>query len=661
MAAIAETFDALTSEQLTGVLGRKWTSYPDCIGAFVAEMDYGTAPAVQQALRDAVEANFFGYVPQQALDDLQKATSRWYRDLTGWDVPASRISVIADVLTGMQYTIEHFSRAGSKIIVPTPAYMPFLSLPGVLGREVIEVPMLNQHGTWTYDLDGIDKAFADGGGLLVICNPHNPIGKVLHREEMEALSEVVARHNGRVFSDEIHAPLVYPGQKHIPYASINDVAASHTVTSIAASKAWNIAGLKCAQLVISNDADAEVWKVAGAFNHGASTLGVVASTAGYNDGRDWLAEVIAYLDGNRKLLGRLVEEHLPGAQYSMPEGTYLAWIDLTQTPLDGDLGVFFREEAKVAITDGSACGVVGRRCIRFNLAMPRHMMEQALRQMGEAIAAVQVPMTLDDSSRWFDVREADPGVWVIEEPFHVEQVKSYLIAGSERAILLDTGMGVANIRAVVETLTDLPVSVVNSHAHWDHIGGNHLFAEIAIHPAEAADLEGGVPNAVLRPWFAPKYLTGPLPDRVTAETIAIPPSRATHLLADGETIDLGGRMLEVIHGPGHSPGGISLLDRVNGLLFSTDVAYAGALYVYARDDLPVYQRSLERLAALAPDLRMVLPCHNECPMSPDLLPRMAAGVGEIVSGRLPDWRRGSISGWVFDGFSFELKPGDDEP
>ncbi|HWK81769.1 MAG TPA: MBL fold metallo-hydrolase [Thermomicrobiales bacterium] len=261
---------------------------------------------------------------------------------------------------------------------------------------------------------------------------------------------------------------------------------------------------------------------------------------------------------------------------------------------------------------------------------------------------------------WFTVRETDPGVWTIEEPFHEERVKSFLISGTDRAILLDTGMGVADIRAVAESLTGLPISVVNSHAHWDHIGGNRLFAEIAIHPAEAADLEAGAPNAVLRPWFAPEHLSGPLPDGVTAETIVIPPSRATHLLADGETIALGGRTLEVIHGPGHSPGGISLLDRANGLLFSTDVAYAGALYVYAAEDLPIYQRSLARLAALAPELRMVLPSHNACPIAPEMLPRMAAGVAEVVDGRPPDWRRGSVSGWDFDGFSLELKPGGDD-
>lgn len=262
---------------------------------------------------------------------------------------------------------------------------------------------------------------------------------------------------------------------------------------------------------------------------------------------------------------------------------------------------------------------------------------------------------------WFDVLAVDPGTWLIEEPFHDEQVKSYLIAGNDRAILLDTGMGVADIRTIAESLTDLPISVVNSHAHWDHIGGNHLFDTIAIHPAEAADLEGGVSNETLRPWFQPDKLTGPMPDGVTAESLVIPPSRATHLLADGEQIDLGGRVLEVIHGPGHSPGGISLLDREHGLLFSTDVAYAGALYVYAQDDLPIYQQSLARLAELAPIVRLVLPCHNASPISPEILPRMATGVQDVLDGRSPDWQRGRVSGWEFGDFSLELKPGDDEP
>jgi glyoxylase-like metal-dependent hydrolase (beta-lactamase superfamily II) len=259
--------------------------------------------------------------------------------------------------------------------------------------------------------------------------------------------------------------------------------------------------------------------------------------------------------------------------------------------------------------------------------------------------------------QWFEVRELEDGIFLIEEPFHHEQVKSHLVVGVDRAILLDTGMGVRNIRAVADSLTTKPISVVNSHAHWDHIGGNHLFDEIAIHPAEADDLVAGAPNEKLRSWFQPDSLSGPLPDGVTAETIAIPPSEATSLLNDGDVIDLGGVHLEVMHCPGHSVGGIVLVDRERGILFSTDVAYAGALYVYSVPDLAIYQQSLARLAAIAPDLRVCYPCHNATPMAPDILPRMADGLEAIVEGKAPDLVRGRVSAWHFDGFSVELKLG----
>ncbi|HEV2066247.1 MAG TPA: MBL fold metallo-hydrolase, partial [Thermomicrobiales bacterium] len=227
------------------------------------------------------------------------------------------------------------------------------------------------------------------------------------------------------------------------------------------------------------------------------------------------------------------------------------------------------------------------------------------------------------SHMWFAITEPELGVFVIEEPFHDERVKSCLIVGEARAILLDTGMGVADIREVVDRLTDLPILVVNSHAHWDHIGDNHRFEEIWIHEAESDALQSGVGNAVLRRWFQPVHLTGPLPDGVSADTINIPPSTPTGTVRDGQVIDTGARLLEVWHCPGHSPGGIVLVDHASGALFSTDVAYAGALYVYGAADLPVYQRSLHRLAALAPDLKAVYPSHGESPISPRMLPRMA--------------------------------------
>jgi glyoxylase-like metal-dependent hydrolase (beta-lactamase superfamily II) len=248
---------------------------------------------------------------------------------------------------------------------------------------------------------------------------------------------------------------------------------------------------------------------------------------------------------------------------------------------------------------------------------------------------------------WFDVSELEPGIFAIDEPHHVERVKSHLIVGAETAILIDTGMGVGNIRDVVEELTDKPVTVVNSHAHWDHIGGNHLFDEILIHPAEAADLEAGYPNERMRRWFAPERLTGPLPDGVSAETLSIPPSKASGMLHEGQILGVGGRDLEVLHCPGHSPGGVVLLDADSGILFSTDVAYLGYLYVYGGAAMATYQRSLERLAALAPVLRVLYPSHNDAVVSPDALPAMVDALRRVAAGEEPGAVHGEMRQYDF--------------
>ncbi len=382
--------DRLTVDELRSVAGVKWTMYPDSIGAFVAEMDFGTAPAVQETLRKIVDDGIFGYCPPSEIERLRAACQSWYRDTKGWEIPVAWIRAVPDVLTAFQATVDHISPSGAKIIVPTPAYMPFLSLPKYFGREVVEVPMLEQGGTWSYDYDAIDAAFVEhgAGSVLVICNPCNPVGRVFGREELTPITDIVERHQGRVFADEIHAPIVYPGRQHLSYASISPEAAGHTITAISASKAWNLAGLKCAQLILSNERDAAHWKEVGYFvEHGAATLGVVGNAVAFEQGRDWLASVLEYLDRNRRLLGDLLDEHLPEARYTMPEGTYLAWIDLSAYQLPDNLDLFFREEAKVAVVDGNQCGGCGCGAVRFNFAMSRDLVEQAIVQMGRAVAA----------------------------------------------------------------------------------------------------------------------------------------------------------------------------------------------------------------------------------------------------------------------------------
>lgn len=384
----AAELDQISIDRLRELGSVKWSMFPSAIGAFVAEMDFGTAPAVRQSLHRAVDAGPLGYLPTAVQTAMSEACARWQRDRYGWEVPAERIRPLPDVLAGLQQTILHFTEPGSKIVLPTPAYMPFLSIPPQLGREIIEVPMLIEDGRHVFDLDGIDRAFRDGGGLLVLCNPYNPLGRVFEREELAAVSEVVARHGGRVFSDEIHAPLVYAPGRHVPYASIGETAAAHTITATSASKAWNLPGLKTAQLILSNDADAEIWQETGFMTeHGASTLGVIANTAAYDEGRQWLDETIEYLDGNRRMLGDLLATHIPGMGYMPPEGTYIAWLDVRGLGIEGSPAEFFRERAGVAMTDGISCGAAGEGFLRFVFATPRPVIEQAVRQMAAALRA----------------------------------------------------------------------------------------------------------------------------------------------------------------------------------------------------------------------------------------------------------------------------------
>lgn len=381
-------FDAITIEHLRRVGSVKWSAYPDALGAFVAEMDFGTAPQVTQALHEAVDTGVFGYLPAALEQQLATAWRDWARTVYDWDVPVERVRPMPDVIAALQATIEHFSAPGSPVILPTPAYMPFLTVPPAAGREVIQVPMAREGDRYVYDLDALDAAFAGGGNLLILCNPHNPIGRVLERAEMEQVAEVVERHGGRVFSDEIHAPLVLGGHRHVPYASISEVAAGHTVTATSASKAWNLPGMKCAQLVLSNDEDASRWaRVGSAHEHGAANLGVVANIAAYTSGRDWLGRVLDYLHGSSLLLADLLTEHLPEVGYTPPEGTYLAWLDCRELGLGDRPAEFFRRRAGVALTDGTLCGRAGAGFVRLNFGTPRPILTQIVQQLGAAVRA----------------------------------------------------------------------------------------------------------------------------------------------------------------------------------------------------------------------------------------------------------------------------------
>jgi cystathionine beta-lyase len=386
---LRQTIDATTVARLRARGSFKWTAPgPDGFGAAVAEMDFGAAPAILDALARLSAAANFGYLPPFLADELAVACAEFEQRRYGFQVDPARIHHVPDVIKALELAITHFSRPGSPVILPTPAYMPFLSVPGFLGREIIQVQMRNEAGFFTLDLDAIEDAFLAGGHLLIFCNPYNPLGRVFTDAEMTQLTGVVDRHGGRVFADEIHAPLVYPGMRHIPYASTSAAAASHTLTAVSASKAWNLPGLKCGQVILTNEPDQVRWEEMGMFaSHGASNPGVVANIAAYRHGEAWLDEALAYLDDSRRLLARMLDRHLPQLRYRPPDGTYLAWLDCTALDLPRSPGEMVIDGARITVVDGPAFGAGGAGAFRFNFATPQPILTEMIERIAAALNA----------------------------------------------------------------------------------------------------------------------------------------------------------------------------------------------------------------------------------------------------------------------------------
>ncbi|WP_381562561.1 MalY/PatB family protein [Streptomyces eurythermus] len=384
---VAPGFDDITLDALLARRTLKWGRHGgEVLGAWVAEMDFPVAPAVREAVHEAVERGETGYPLRDIRTGLPHACADWLARTCGWTVPAERIFLIPDVLTGIGLGIGAYSRPDSAVVVPTPAYPPFLEVVAAQGRRAVEVPLVPDGARRTLDLDAIGAALAGGAGTVLLCNPHNPLGRVFTRSELRALARCVAAHGARVVADEIHAPLTYPGHPHVPYASVSPEAADHTLTLVSAAKGWNIAGLKCAQAVLTSDRDVRRWRALPFHSrHGASTLGIAANIAAYRAGDPWRREAVRYLDGNRHFLARVLGERLPQARYSMPEATYLAWLDCSFTGLDDPAGFLLRE-ARVCLSDGAFFGAAGRGFVRLNFATSRRILERITGALVEALA-----------------------------------------------------------------------------------------------------------------------------------------------------------------------------------------------------------------------------------------------------------------------------------
>jgi bifunctional pyridoxal-dependent enzyme with beta-cystathionase and maltose regulon repressor activities len=378
---VAAWTDAQSETDLRARGSLKWSgTEPGTIGAWVAEMDLPLAPAITAALHKAADQGLTGYLPAYLDEAVGRATASW-QSRYGWDVDPADVHPIASVVGGLRIVIDHLTDPTAPVVLPVPAYMPFLSVPGLSGpgRELRMVPMTIVGDRYELDLPGIAGALTPGA-LFVLTNPHNPTGRVFTRDELLALADVVDDAGAVVFADEIHAPLVYPGHVHLPYAALSARTAAHTITGTSASKGWNIPGLGCGQLILSSEETRDRWaRLNPVVWYGATPTGAVATIAAYSEGAEHLAAALGYLRVGRDLFAGAISDCLPSAHLFPLEGTYLGWLDLRDSGCDpANVAALTR----VRGVDGRLCGMPG--FLRLNLAMPHRL----LREMASRLATL---------------------------------------------------------------------------------------------------------------------------------------------------------------------------------------------------------------------------------------------------------------------------------
>lgn len=363
----------------------KWNKFgPDVLPMWVADMDFASAEPILRALRERVEHGFFGYTfPLEAFCETLRLRMK---TLYEWEVREKEFHFLPGLVTGLNFAMHAFSARGEGVLVQPPVYHHFIKDPAIHGRVVVDPPLVRKGDSYEIDFDAFEGAITGATRIFILCNPHNPVGRVYTRAELEQMAEVCLRRGLIICSDEIHCDLLFPGYRHIPIGTLSPEVADRTITLIAPSKTYNLAGLRCGVAIIQNEELGKIWKKETlGLNPGLNIMGQVAALAGYREGQEWLDQVLAYLTANRDFLYRYVTDHLPGIRMTRMEGTYLAWLDCGDAGIPGNPCEFFRERGKVALNDGAEFGRGGEGFVRLNFACPRKMLAEALDRMSDAL------------------------------------------------------------------------------------------------------------------------------------------------------------------------------------------------------------------------------------------------------------------------------------
>jgi cystathionine beta-lyase len=382
-------WDAADLETLRQRASYKWATFgPDVIPAFIAEMDYPLAPPIAAALGAAVAASDTGY--SQPAGELAEAFAGFAAQRHGWSVAPEAVYTVPDVMVGVIELLRRVVDPGAGVVITPPVYPPFFEAIAEAGCRVVEAPLVaSPSGGYRFDLERMQAAF-DEAGALILCNPHNPSGRVFSRSELLELADLAERHDIVVLSDEIHAPLVMPGALHTPFLTLDHPIVERTAVLTSASKGWNIPGLKCALVVtapgpIRRTIDELPREIRLRCGH----LGVIATVAAYRDGGPWLDRLLEVTDRNRRFIAGRLAERLPDVGYAMPEATFLAWLDMRGAGLGDEPSKAILRHGRAALGRGLDFGEAGRGFVRLTFATPLPILDRLLAAVEQAVEATR--------------------------------------------------------------------------------------------------------------------------------------------------------------------------------------------------------------------------------------------------------------------------------
>jgi cystathionine beta-lyase len=383
MAGAATDFDIVT---LRARRTNKWHKFPDdVLPAWVADMDFGVAPAVTEAMARLTHNQEYGYDAREGA--LQAAFARRMQNRFGWTVDPADTHPIGDLVQASFSSVMAFSEPGDAVLLQLPSYPPFMAAINDTGRRLLANPMRDDGTRWVLDLAAYDAAPDPRARVLIFCHPQNPTGRAYTRAELEDVAAFAIRHDLIVVSDEIHADIIYPGNKHIPLASLSPEIAARTITITSATKSFNIPALRCAVMHFGTPALKQRFfaRIPSRLLGSPGVTGVDATIAAWDDGQPWFDEIMGQLQANRDWLVQSIGTEVPGVTLHLPEATYLAWLDCSGLKLPGSAGQFFLDNARVGLNFGETFGPQYTNFVRLNFATSAPILRQIVGRMAEAV------------------------------------------------------------------------------------------------------------------------------------------------------------------------------------------------------------------------------------------------------------------------------------